>query len=259
MRVPCGPRRVAALLVAAALTACGGGSTEPPPSARSTAPEPIPSPVDSATAGNITGRVVFTGTAPEPVPIRMASDPRCMPADGAAVRQPVAVGADGALENVFVYVKDGLGDLVFPVPAEPVVLDQRGCTYIPHVFGVQVGQVLEIRNSDPTLHNVHALPKENREFNTGQPVQGMTTNHVFTRAEVLLPFTCDVHRWMNAYAGVVGHPFHAVTGRDGAFALNGLPPGTYTIEAVHETLGAQTQDVTIGEKETKALSFTFAS
>jgi hypothetical protein len=125
------------------------------------------------------------------------------------------------------------------------------------VFGVQVGQPVEIRNSDPTLHNVHALAKANREFNTGQPIQGMKTTHVFTAKEVLVPFKCDVHNWMNAYAGVVDHPFFSVTRPDGAFQLTGLPPGTYTIEAVHEKLGAQSQIVTIGEKETKDIAFTF--
>jgi plastocyanin len=254
--------RFASLLAGVTLSlwtaGCGGGDTANAPGTAS-APAAATNPVNPDTAGSVTGRVVFEGTAPAPQPIRMVSDPRCMPAGGAAVRQPVLVGDGGALQNVFVHVKDGLGNLVFPVPAEPVVLDQNGCAYVPHVFGVQVGQLVEIRNSDPTLHNVHAMAKVNREFNTGQPVQGMKTNHVFTAREVLLPFKCDVHGWMNAYAGVVDHPFFAVTGSDGAFALNGLPPGTYTIEAVHESLGAQTQTVAIGEKDTKALAFTFKS
>jgi plastocyanin len=251
--------RFAGVLAVAALSlwaAACGGDTAPAPNAAAP-PAPAINPVNPETAGSITGRVLFEGPVPAPEPIRMVSDPRCMPADGAAVRQPVLAGDGGALQNVFVHVTDGLGNLVFPVPAEPVVLDQNGCTYVPHVFGVRVGQLVEIRNSDPTLHNVHAMAKVNREFNTGQPVQGMKTNHVFTAREVLLPFKCDVHGWMNAYAGVVEHPFFAVTGGDGAFALDGLPPGTYTIEAIHESLGAQTQTVTIGEKGTAALTFTF--
>ena len=103
---------------------------------------------------------------------------------------------------------------------------------------MRVGQPIEIINSDPTLHNIHAMPKANSEFNTGQPMQGMKTKHTFTAKEVMVPFKCDVHGWMNAYVGVLDHPYFAVTGEDGKFALKGLPPGTYTIEAWHEKLGA---------------------
>jgi len=127
------------------------------------------------------------------------------------------------------------------------------------VFGVMVGQTLEITNSDPTLHNIHALPKGNQEFNTGQPIQGMKTTHVFTNAEVMVPFKCDVHGWMNAYIGVLPHPFFATTGADGAFSISGLPPGTYTIEAWHEKLGTKTQSVTIAASGTATADFSFAS
>ena len=257
------PRRfvyaaVALVALGVVTTACGGGTTTTAP-ANSSAPAPVTNPVNPETAGTVAGRIVFEGTAPERTPIKMSSDPNCKPAGGTALNESVIVGDGGTLENVFVYVKDGLGNLVFPVPTTPVVLDQNGCHYVPHVFGVQVGQPVEIRNSDATLHNIHAIPKGNREFNTGQPIQGMKTTHVFTVKEVLLPFKCDVHNWMNAYVGVVDHPFFSVTGGDGMFRLAGVPPGTYTIEAVHEKLGAQTQTVTIGEKETKDIAFTFKS
>jgi hypothetical protein len=122
---------------------------------------------------------------------------------------------------------------------------------------MRVGQPLEITNSDPTLHNIHATPKINTEFNTGQPIEGMKTTHTFDRPEVMVPFKCDVHGWMNAYVGVLEHPYFAVTGTDGKFSLETLPAGTYTIEAWHERLGAQQQMVTIGEKETKDIAFTF--
>ena len=125
------------------------------------------------------------------------------------------------------------------------------------MFGVRVGQPLEIVNSDPTLHNIHAMPKANQEFNNGQPIQGMKMTHTFTAKEVMVPFKCDVHGWMNAYVGVLDHPYFAVTGADGTFKLKGLPPGTYTIEAWHEKLGATTQSVTLGAKETKEVTFTF--
>jgi plastocyanin len=233
--------------------ACGGASQEsagPPP--------PVENPVDPATAGGVTGRVTFAGTPPATPVLPMDSDPNCVSQDGAtATGEAVVVGADGALQNVFVYVKDGLGSLRFPVPSTALVLDQKGCRYVPHVLGVQVGQRLEILNSDPTLHNIHAVPMANREFNTGQPIPGMKHTHQFTAREVMVPFKCDVHPWMNAFVGVLDHPFFAVTGADGAFALKGLPPGTYTIEAWHERLGTQTQMVTIGAQETGTAAFSF--
>jgi plastocyanin len=171
--------------------------------------------------------------------------------------ETVMVGSGGALQNVFVYVKDGLGNLRFPVPARPIVLDQKGCHYVPHVLGVQVGQSVEILNSDNTLHNVHAVPKANQEFNMGQPLPGIKHTHQFSTREVMVPFKCDVHPWMQAWVGVLDHPYFAVTGADGSFSLQGLPPGTYTIEAWHESLGTQTQSVTIGEKESKDVQFSF--
>ena len=125
------------------------------------------------------------------------------------------------------------------------------------MFGIQVGQPLEIINSDPTLHNIHATGKANAEFNNGQPIQGMKMSHTFTAKEVVVPFKCDVHGWMNAYVGVLDHPFYAVTSADGSFSLKGLPPGTYTIEAWHEKLGAQTQSVTVAAKDSASIAFTF--
>jgi plastocyanin len=154
-------------------------------------------------------------------------------------------------------VKDGLGDLKFPVPTTPVVLDQHGCRYVPHVFGVQAGQPIEILNSDDTLHNVHAVPTNNREFNRGQALKGLTHTHVFTSVEVMVPFKCDVHNWMHAWVGVLDHPFYAVSGPGGSFQIAGLPPGTYTIEAWHETLGTKTQTITIEPKTASEVAFTF--
>ena len=250
------PRRTPALAVLSALVlglmaACGGGTSQAPaPTAA-----PAASPVNPATAGAVTGKIVAEGTAPTPAPVKTSSDPSCK--NPGLTSEVLLVGDAGALQNVFVYVKDGLGNLVFPVPTKAVVLDQQGCHYVPHVFGVQVGQPIEIINSDPTLHNVHAVAHANREFNAGQPIQGMKMTHTFTAKEVMVPFKCDVHGWMNAWVGVLDHPFFSVTGKDGAFSLTGLPPGTYTIEAWHEKLGAKTQTVTIGDKETKYIAFAF--
>ena len=165
------------------------------------------------------------------------------------------MGPGSGLKNVFVYVKDGLGNRRLRTPKTPVVLDQEGCRYMPHVFGVQVGQPLEIRNSDPTLHNVHAVPKINEEFNFGQPIKGMKSTGAFDKPEVMVSFRCDVHGWMNAYASVVTHPFFAVSKNDGTFEIKGLPAGTYTIEAWHERLGTQTQKVTVSAKAGATANF----
>lgn len=245
---------VAVALVAALVSAaCGGGGGEeesPAPAAV------VTNPVDPATAGRIAGTITFAGTPPPAEPINMASDPYCE-AQPAATTQTVIVGSEGGLRNAFVYVKEGLGDLAFPIPATPVVLDQEGCHYVPHVLGIQVGQPLEIVSSDDTLHNIHAIPEQNREFNRAQQSAGMTHTHLFSARDVMIPFKCDVHKWMSAYVGVLDHPFYAVTGEDGAFELPGLPPGTYTIEAWHETLGTRTQTITVGEQQTASAAFTF--
>ncbi|MBI2835417.1 MAG: hypothetical protein HYX76_13420 [Acidobacteria bacterium] len=243
--------------------ACGGGGTTETPSPESAAPSsPAAAPegakVDESNAGNVTGKVVLDGTPPKEDVIKMNADPVCMREVKGPQTTEYYIVDDGGLANVFVYVKGGLDTkYVFETPTEPAKIDQKGCRYHPHVFGLRVGQPLEIMNSDPTLHNIHAVPKVNQEFNTGQPIQGMKTTHTFSTEEVMVPFKCDVHGWMNAYVGVLNHPYFAVSGKGGKFELNKLPAGTYTIEAWHEKGGTQTQSVTIGAKETKDLAFTF--
>jgi plastocyanin len=241
--------------------ACGGGSQDTAKPAGSAAPAAATDgmKVDAATAGSVKGVAVIDGTAPKNEAIKMNADPVCVKQNSAPqVQETYMVGADGkSLGNVFVYVKDGLGNYVFDTPTEIAKIDQNGCRYSPHVFGMRVGQPLEIMNSDPTLHNIHAMPKDNSEFNNGQPIQGMKMSHTFDKPEVMVPFKCDVHGWMNAYVGVMSHPYFAVTDKDGKFDLPNLPPGTYTIEAWHEKLGTQTASVTIGAKESKDVTFTF--
>lgn len=239
-------------------TACGGGSETPQSAQTAGSTAAGGQKIDPATAGAVSGVVSIDGPAPANAPIRMNADPMCLRvAKGEQFQETFKVGSDGkALANVFVYVKDGLGNYVYDAPGGPITLTQEGCHYIPHVFGIRVGQPLEIVNGDETLHNIHATPKTNQEFNNGQPMKGMKMTHTFSAPEVLVPFKCDVHGWMNAYVGVVDHPFFAVTDAEGKFELKGLPPGTYTIEAVHERLGARTQTVTIGAKESKAITFT---
>jgi len=250
----------AALAVATA--ACGGGSSNTaatPGAAPAGAPAGGGQKVDPATTGTVTGTVSLDGTAPKNEAIKMNADPVCLrEAKGTQTQETYMVGSDGkSLANVFVYVKDGLGNYVFDTPTDSAKIDQKECRYHPHVFGMRVGQPLEILNSDPTLHNIHAMPKANQEFNNGQPIQGMKMTHTFTAKEVMVPFKCDVHGWMNAYVGVLDHPYYAVTKDDGKFELKDLPAGTYTIEAWHEKLGTQTSSVTIAAKETKDVPFTF--
>jgi len=252
---------VMALALATTLGACGGSKETSSTSSEPSAPAATPAgqKVDPATAGDVKGTVALDGTAPKNEAIKMNADPVCLRENKSPqFQETYEVGSDGkSLANVFVYVKDGLGNYVYDTPTTPATIDQKECRYHPHVFGMRVGQPLEIINDDPTLHNIHAMPKVNAEFNTGQPIQGMKTTHTFTAKEVMIPFKCDVHGWMNAYVGVLDHPYFAVTDKDGKFELKTLPPGTYTIEAWHEKLGTQTQSVTLGAKETKDITFTF--
>lgn len=228
-----------------AAVACGGSEPSSAPAA-DPAPAAAPAPTDTADGpGTVVGTVTFSGTPPKPRPLPMDSDPQCAKADPGATSEVILVGPGNGIENVFVYVKDGLGTRRYAVPPTPVVMDQKGCRYVPHVFGVQVGQTLLVSNSDPLIHNVHALPKNNREFNFGQPARTPPVSRVFQQAEIGLPFKCDVHGWMNAYANVVPHPFFAVTKNDGSFEIKGLPEGTYTLELWHERLGTQTLPVTV--------------
>ena len=250
---------IAWLFVALLGVGCGGGGGEAAPTegeevAGETAAD---SPVDAATAATITGRVNFTGSAPEMEPILMDAETVCAEqyTEG-AFTETVIVNDNGTLRHVFVYVKEGLADLEFPVPAEGVVLDQKGCRYIPHVVGVQVGQELIIRNSDGILHNIHPMPTTNRPFNLGQPV-AMDSSKTFDQVELAIPIECDVHDWMLGYLNVLDHPYFATTGDDGTFSLPNLPPGTYTIASWHELYGEQTMSVTVGENETQEIEFTF--
>lgn len=228
-----------------ALVACGGSEPSPAPAAT---PPPASAPAATDTAdgpGTITGAVTFAGKVPKPRPLPMDSDPQCAKAAPGATSEVLLVGPGNGIKNVFVYVKDGLGTRRYAVPSTPARLDQQGCRYIPHVFGVQVGQTVELSNSDPLIHNVHALPKNNREFNFGQPARTPPVERVFEQPEIGLPFKCDVHGWMNAYVNVVPHPFFAVTTDDGTFEIKGLPAGSYTLELWHERLGTQTLPVTV--------------
>jgi plastocyanin len=248
-------RAFASALVIVMAATCGGGSEAPAEMAEPAAPA-APA-FDPATAGNVMGTITLEGTAPAAESIRMNADPVCVTEASMTETEYFLVGDTGGLGNVFVYVKEGLEGQTFPAATDSIELQQDGCRYIPHVFGIRVGQALSIVNGDPTLHNIHATPANNEEFNTGQPIEGMVYERMFDTPEVMVPFQCDVHGWMNAYVGVLDHPYFGVSGADGAFDLSGLPPGDYVVEAWHEKLGTQTQNVTVGEGATAELNFTF--
>jgi Carboxypeptidase regulatory-like domain len=210
----------------------------------------------AADTAAISGKVTFKGTAPKPLPIDMASsDPKCASMHTEPVlTKRIDVNDKGELKDAFVWIKEGITK-EYPAPAEPVMLDQVGCMYKPHVFGLQIGQKLVIKNSDPTMHNIHPLPMENKEFNLAQPVQGMTTEKTFTKLEVAIKVKCDVHPWMFAYCAVVPHPFFAVTGDDGRFTIKNLPAGEYTVQVWHKRLGKKEVKIKVAEGETKTADF----
>jgi len=211
----------------------------------------------AAGGATVTGKVAFDGAAPTMPQIKMDADAFCKSEHKEPVyEQEVVVNPNKTLEWVLVYVKEGVTGN-YPAPTTPVTLDQHGCQYHPHIFGIQAGQPLKILNSDGTLHNIHALPKKNAEFNIGQPFKGMETIKKFDAAEVPLRFKCDVHKWMGAYTGVFNHPFFAVTNDQGTFEIKNLPPGNYVIEAWHEKYGTQTQNVTITGNEAKTVDFAY--
>ncbi len=201
-------------------------------------------------AATLSGNVRFEGKAPEAQRLDMAADPTCVALHSGGVHsEEVVVNPNGTLKNVFIYVKEGLAEQVFEPPTDPVILDQKGCRYIPHVFGVQTGQAIQIVNSDATLHNVHSVAKQNKEFNLGMPIQGMKIKKKFDKPEVMAKFKCDVHPWMAAYAGVLGHPFFNVTDDEGLFEIKNLPAGNYVVETWHEKYGLQSHKVSIDSAE----------
>lgn len=197
----------------------------------------------SSLAGTLTGSVKYEGREPPKRPIKMEADEGCMKKHAEPVySETVVLNGNGTLRNVFVYVKSGLPDKPWPVPSQPVVMDQKGCQYSPHVMGVQIGQKFVVHNSDGLLHNVHSLSKVNSAFNKAMPATVTEAEYTFDKEEFMFKIKCDVHPWMGAWVTVLKHPFFAVTGDTGTFKIDGLPDGTYTVEAWHEyTQGFQPQ------------------
>ncbi|PWT94164.1 MAG: hypothetical protein C5B54_00450 [Acidobacteria bacterium] len=252
----------ALLLTVLFVIACGGGQEEsstptPAPAAKPAAPSGGGNAYDASKAtATITGKVTFDGAKPTLATLQMSADPYCKTQHTTPVtEQTVELNPDGTLKDVFVYVKEGADKWTFTPPTEPAVLDQQGCMYHPHILGLMVGQPLTIKNSDSTLHNIHAQATKNQEFNQGMPTKGMEIQKTFTTEE-MIPVKCDVHRWMSAHWMVVKNPFFSVTGDNGTYTIK-LPAGTYTIEAWHEKYGTQTQQVTVKDGESKEAPFTF--
>ena len=240
---------MAALLSAA----CG---SHPAPTSKKETPKPVEYfHVDPATAGDVSGRIVFHGTKPKGRKISMDSDPGC-PVAGTTF-EPVITGKDGGLGNAFVYIESGFSGKHFEPPQQPVVLDQHGCMYSPHVVGVMVGQMFDIQNSDKVSHNIHPMPHNNREWSAQQSPGVPDIQHKFAHPDIMIPVKCNVHSWMHAYIGVVDNPYYAVTKPDGTFDFKNVPPGDYTVGVWHETLGEQKQTVHVDPSGKATVDFTY--
>ena len=218
--------------------------------------------IDWNNAGTITGTVHFSGNAPKPIEIDMSQDPACTL--GAKNYSEGYVINNGAVGNVFVYVKDGLGNKMYAAPAQSVDIDQKNCRYEPHVVGVMVGQPVRFTNSDPTMHNIHMMPTVagNHPVDISQGPAGPNNQKqdqmTFGKPELMIPVRCNNHPWMQAFVNVAANPFFSVSDKDGKFTIKGLPPGTYTVVADQENMGEKTATVTVGGKQTVTQDFTYS-
>jgi plastocyanin len=213
--------------------------------------------IDPATTGTITGVVSFQGTPPERQAISMETDPACMMDAKSEPRSEMVVVNAGKLENVFVYVKSGLERYQMPQASAPVIIDQKGCRYEPHVAGVMTNEPVKILNSDRTEHNVHPVAQNNPQWNESQMPGAAPIERSFVNPELMMPIVCNQHPWMKMYLNVVANPFYAVSDAQGKFLIAGLPPGDYTIEALHERLGAREAKVHVDAKQSAQVSFAF--
>lgn len=217
---------------------------------------PVIVPADRSPSGAIAGTVSFKGAAPKFPLLDMSQDPGCPPD-----RQPpeVVVVNGGKLVNVFVYVKSGLSQASYAPPVAPAVLDQQGCRYVPRVLGLMAGQPLKVLNDDTAEHNVHPMTRNNDEWNESQMPRGQPIIKTFHHPEMAIPVQCNQHPWMKAYLNVMAHPFFAVSAGDGTFQIGNLPPGEYTLAALHEKFGERTMKIKVGPGQTATASFTFTA
>lgn len=253
------------LALAFLLTACNQNTRPMPPAGEhpgesKAAPVTLTT-VDPATAASIHGIVHFAGTPPAPVQIDMGMDPGCTIANSQPNFSQQYVVSKGRLANVYVYIKEGLDGKNFAVPSDPVILDQKGCRYDPHVLALMAGQTLRVLNDDPTMHNVHGQPSapSNQQWNISQNPKGDPVEKTFHDPELMMPVKCNQHPWMKAYVNVAANPFYAISNAQGEFEIKGLPPGEYNVAAVHEALGEQTQKITVAPKESKKTDFNYAA
>ena len=245
------------LILAASLVSCG--NKQESSSVQTPAENAAAKTVDAATAGSIMGTVKLDGTPPRMKVINMAAEPTCAKDHSStpAMTQDVITGENGTLQNVVVYLQGDFSQYKFDEPQSPVTIDQKGCMYEPHVLALRTGQPLDVVNSDPVTHNIHPVPKNNREWNQSQPPGASPIMQSFARQEVAIPVKCNVHPWMKAYIAVLNNPYFQVTSKDGSFDLKDVPPGNYKLIAWQEIYGTQEQDITIGPKEPKTITFTF--
>ena len=229
--------------------ACGGSQTTTTTQQQSSPAAAAPAAARPAGAGSgsIAGKVAYEGTPDAPQKVKLSADPKCAAMHKEGLERQTIKVKDGGLADALVYVKSGAGGS-YPAPAEPVVLDQQGCDYHPHMVVMQAGQALKIRNSDDTLHNIHPKPK----VNVGQARKGMEAVRNFDKPEVMIPVGCDVHPWMRAYISVLANPFYAVTKEDGSYEIKGLPPGEYEVEVLHGKVKGTSQKVSVKDGAAKA-------
>ena len=248
-----------AAVLAAAVAGCGNKEKQETASQPAAPAATAGKTVDPATAGSVSGTVNLDGAAPAAKPINMSAEPYCQKSHTSPVIPPeVVTGDKGALADVVIYIKDGLSaGYAFTAPSTSVPLDQKGCMYDPHVIAVMTGQNIEVKNDDQTTHNIHPMPKDNREWNKSQPPGAAPITDSFARAENAIPVKCNVHPWMKSYIFVFKNPYYAVTTKDGKFELKNLPPGTYTLEAWQEKYGVVDQTVTVPAKGNATVAFTF--
>lgn len=212
-------------------------------------------------ASAVNGTITFAGKAPNLKPLAMDADPACAKKhSGPVPAEMLSMGSGNTMANIIVWVSKGLpAGKTYPAPKTPVVLDQKGCVYVPHAMGIMIGQPYRILNSDGVLHNIHTLPKVNASFNRAMPGNLKETSTQFDKPEAIFQVKCDVHPWMSAYIGVFTHPFFSVTATDGKFSIANLDAGTYEITAWHERLGTQTASVTVSGSDTKTQDFKFST
>jgi hypothetical protein len=247
----------------AGLTGCKSTDTGKHSSEGAAVEKSVPvAPLDPATLGTVSGTIHFVGKPPAPVKIDMSMDPVCSMTAGDNFAEQYIVH-DGKLANVYVYIQSGppaATSATAPTPA-PVVLDQLGCKYVPHVVALMRGGSVEFRNSDSTMHNIHTLPTVagGAPIDISQGPKGAPQIKQFNQPEVMIPVRCNNHPWMNAFINVSATPFFAVTDADGHFNIGGMPAGTYTLAAVHEKMGEQTMTVTVEPKGTAKADFSFSA